>query len=368
MYCRNRRASAQRKVRRHMRDCTDAPGWRSYLGHNCRAYHERKWCHGGRLLNSSAGGALLGSPEHACCACGGPKPTTPLRQAIFFATHTLDDVDERLLRHYSRELAAVPTVGLFTLLFRSEAAAPLAAGELATWDARSKRSGVDLWLWDEPGLRQLFPNLELALHRSAAHKSTPKAVANYFFFHCSLLLWNATFGHLHPSIEYYWRMEPDALFAGSLSRMVELAAPVRVDVLLPHIEPQSNWAAWPHWSRNSELIANTPADKRFMSLVSFGRYSAHFLRSIMAREWTAGKVGYEEITLPTTCATSSSPCSMESFWRHCKIKSAKRCVFRPVWNCSSFLKARQQETAELWHPVKDRRCVVEWLDGRGGVL
>ena len=80
---------------------------------------------------------------------------------------------------------------------------------------------------------------------------------------------------------------------------------------------------------------------------------------------TAGRVGYEEITLPTTCAVAgTSACTMESFSARAKIRSAKRCVFRPVWPCTSFLRARGEQTHELWHPVKNRSCVVDWLDAR----
>ena len=239
------------------------------------------------------------------------------------------------------------------------------AAELVSWRDKELATGAELFLWNEGGLRRLFPLLSTTLASSSGLAATPRKVSKYFFFHASLLLWQATFGHAYPRLEYYWRMEPDVAFAGPLATMLELARPVRADVLLPHIESERQNPTWPHWKRNAPLLVGVPAEKRLMSLVPVGRYSWRFLNGTMAARWSEGYFGYEEITLPTACATShATPCALESLHANAKIRSAKRVVFRPVWDCSDFLAARQRQTYELWHPVKNRSCFVAWLDGQ----
>ena len=329
---------------------------------------------------------MLGAPEHACCACGGgiraTSPLTspadqtegkPLRQALFFATHVLDSVDSKLIRHLVHDLQPRPEARLFVLHFREQS--NMSITELAALRTQATASDADVWLWNEDGLRHAFPRVASALANGTARGSfrgsstrrqrTPRAFVRYHFFHASLSLWNLTFGHRWPSIEYFWRIEPDALFAGSLTDLLRLTSSVQKDVLLPSIVPKgpSNMA-WPHWQRNADEFPDQPGALLHSSLVSFGRYSNRFLRDVMEVRWADGRLGYEEISLPTACARAAeNKCSMDSFWRY-KIHSAKRCLYRPIWNCSDFLQAREAETHELWHPVKDRRCVVEWLDRR----
>lgn len=357
--------------------CVDVPEWHSYLRHTCRDYHTFGWCYGGLLRNISAGGTVLGAPERSCCTCSRRGVHAPnsadevLRQAVFLATHELGDIDVRLARHYVSDLASNHVAArLFILLFRTESSAPLGATELSKWRMREKESGAEIFLWNEIGLRRLFPALGEALTSSAGLAKTPRKVAKYFFFHASLLLWHATIGSRYPNLEYFWRIEPDAMFAGRLGDMVQLAWPVRADVLLPHIQSEAQNPGWPHWRRNEwgtgAMLKGIPAAQRLMSLVPIGRYSLRFLNITMAGAWWArGRIGYEEISLPTACASASSQeqCTLENFYTTAKIHSAKRVIYRPVWECEAFLTARQQETHELWHPVKNRSCLVDWLDG-----
>ena len=286
--------------------------------------------------------------------------------ALFFATHQMDAVDVRLLRHYVDDLKALPEAALFLLLFRAVATPPLSQGELEAWRDHEKKSGAPGFLWNEDGLRHLYPRLKTALSRKTnlEFRHTPRHVAKYFFFHASLMLWKQTFGHVYPSIDFWWRIEPDALFAGPLSDMVRLSLPVRVDLMLPNIQSKPQYPSWPHWQRNAEEFEGVADEMMKHSLVSFGRYSNRLL-AVMARRWEAGRLGYEEISIATACANSGSdlPCTMGSFAR-ARIFAAKRCVYRPVWNCSAFLKARIAESHELWHPVKERQCLVEWFDQR----
>lgn len=370
--------------------CRDAPDWHSFFGHTCTDYSAFDWCRGGRLYNASAGGTELGAPEHACCACGGRSGSSgpggdvegdsKVRQAVFFATHEFDDTDVRLVRHYVAELTATKGshARLFVLLFRTEAAPPLSASELASWRERGTRCGADVFLWSEAGLRRLFPKLSNALNTSHRPMRTPRKVSKYLFFHASLLLWHATFGARYPRVEHYWRIEPDVLFAGPLSQLLELAAGSRADVLVPHVETQLQTPTWPHWWRNEAVLRGVPSSQRLMSLVPIGRYSRRFLHGPMARRWESGQVGYEEITLPTTCAMANgsmvdgvigsyapdgaASCTVESMHVNAKIHSAKRVVYRPVWECAPLVAARVQRTRELWHPIKNRTCLVAWLD------
>ena len=170
---------------------------------------------------------MLGAPEHACCACGGgirsplatPTESKALSQALFFATHELDHVDSRLIRHFVRDLEPHPESRLFVLHFREQR--NMNNTEFATLRTHANTSGADTWLWNEDGLRHAFPRIASALANGTARGSfrgsatrrhrTPRAFVRYYFFHASLTLWNLTFGHRWPSIKYFWRIEPDAL-------------------------------------------------------------------------------------------------------------------------------------------------------------
>lgn len=354
-----------------MAACANAPAWRNFFGDTCSTYASNHWCSDGLLVNTSTGGAVFGSPESACCACGRTRELKVLRkrhsnvkQAVFFATHTMDETDTALVRHYVDDLEQhFRAAKLFILYYQSAQSLPASSSHVGSWLRTAARSRSAMCVWNEAGLFSLFPRLEGALSNSSALAETPKPFRRYFFFHASLLLWNATYGHAFPGIEYWWRIEPDVLFAGSLSQMIEHASHVRVDLLLPNIESQSEIPDWPHWERNRDTIDGVPTNKRFMSLVCLGRYSSAFLLQTMGQRWATGVLGYEEISLSTSCAVDSS-CQMESLWRRSKVKTAKHCLYRPVWECSRFLAARAAENQELWHPVKNRSCVVEWLTSR----
>jgi len=325
--------------------------------------------------SASTVGHTFGLPEESpCCACHEGDVAKRLRasnshvrHALFFATHVMDDPDTALVRDYVLDLAQQKSAAKLSVLYYRPATSPqpMSTGEAGDLRRVARLTGTTLHVWSEDDLFALFPALERSLSKSASLAQTPRAFKRYFFFHASLLLWNSTWGHLYPQLEYFWRLEPDALYAGRLSRMISSSAHVHADLLLPNIESESQTPDWPHWGRNHELIASVPARKRHMSLVSFGRYSGTFLR-VLARQWEVGAVGYEEISLPTWCALSDH-CSMESFWQRSHIKSAKKCVWRPAWNCSAYLEARRRETQELWHPVKDRSCLQDALRTDGNV-
>ena len=74
-------------------------------------------------------------------------------------------------------------------------------------------------------------------------------------------------------------------------------------------------------------------------------------------------IGYEEITLPTMCThwgETQSSCTLGTFDAKTSV-SAREVKFRPDYPCSRYLRARRDQTEELWHPVKARACLGEWL-------
>ena len=74
-------------------------------------------------------------------------------------------------------------------------------------------------------------------------------------------------------------------------------------------------------------------------------------------------IGYEEITLPTMCkhwGETQSSCTLGTFDAKTSV-SAREVRFRPDYPCSRYVKARNDRSEELWHPVKARACLGEWL-------
>ena len=256
--------------------CRDTTGWRSYLGHTCNDYKKLGWCRFGQVLNRSAGGSLLGSPEKACCECGAYKQRQSsgqaVRQAILFATHTLnDDFDRRLINHYVEDLSKHPSARMFVPYFRDSATPShhrnqdisrggMDSEELDALRLQAEKIGADVWLWGQSSLSYCYPRLAAALTnattKGSAMRKTPRAVSKYFFFHASLPLWIQTFGDSFPKVEFFWRMEPDSLFAGTLPLMLELSSAVKADLLLPNIASKAANEGWPHWKRNRDEFAH----------------------------------------------------------------------------------------------------------------
>ena len=159
------------------------------------------------------------------------------------------------------------------------------------------------------------------------------------------------------------------LYSAPLETMLRLAARDDADVLLPYYTKQANSPGYGHWWHNEAIANEVPAALRVYSLVSIGRYSSRFLAS-MARRWAQGVIGYEEISLPVTCAMLNHtagrsphgwPCRLGHFTSTRSI-TPNHFRFRPDHPCDDFLAARQQSEGDVWHPVKERRCFVKWLE------
>jgi hypothetical protein len=219
-----------------------------------------------------------------------------------------------------------------------------------------------------------------------ARRKWPAHIRLYYFFHTSLLLWNATFGHAYPHAEYLWRLEIDVLYAGARSVAALLERPMHSmhaswDVLLPDLTYRdANFSVmgaytgeknYPHWEiadgrhaiasplpPQEAILAGVPHDHQLAALVSVGRYSTSFLR-LMRDKWDAGIIGYEEILLPTTCQTALQ-CKLAPFGTKAKV-GVRHIRYRPAYSCEQFLEAHIADAGELWHPVKNRSCFASWL-------
>ena len=110
-----------------------------------------------------------------------------------------------------------------------------------------------------------------------------------------------------------------------------------------------------------------PPSRRVRALVSIGRYSAQYLRLLERWYWAAGVDGFEEVLLPVACAVAQAspkrygPCRMSALSSGAGVRShrmASHFQYRPVFPCETYAAALDQGTRELWHPVKERGCVV----------
>ena len=403
---------------RRMASCVDVPRWANFRGHTCADYLAFNWCAGGRVLNASATGAIFGRPEWACCTCGAAsaadvRAAGAVTNLFFIATHEVDDVDVRLFRYYQRALdcaeprdkphcAAVggghhaSEISLWVLLYRSvnrfDGVAPSTAEVVRRDDVdaneqrrQSAAHGAEVAIWSERDVERVFPKVAHAIDRRWRHyrantsHNDSNYLHNYYWFHTSLLVWNATYGHAYPNARYFWRLEPDVLYAGRdpLPSLVQRAAMTKVawDVLSPFVQPRNNTELFPetyvsrapykhHWDKNAELLEGVPPAKQVHVLVCANRYSASFLRDTMGSRWNHGVVGYEEILLPVACLTdrrcSLAPFSMAKIpVKHLKYRISRN---QEYWNCTQFLDALKSDSRDLWHPVKDRRCYADYVD------
>ena len=276
------------------------------------------------------------------------RNTSSVVQLVFMALHEPDETDERMVNQYVKQLErSVPAAGLWVLLFGDADPTPAMA-----WEA-------PVFRWCERALHQALPELAFAVGRSlrAMANEPIQNHATYYYFTASLLLWHQQLSSSYPSLRYFWRLEPDAVFTGSLAALVGLTASVTTDVLLPMVYTQKQtYNTYPHWQVNRAALQGVPPRQRVWSLVSLARYSTRFIVEMMPRRWReSGRVIYEEIGLPVTCLTTRQ-CSLAHFGYHSAL--GKRIRYSPEWRCQSFLRSREQCWHELWHPVKDRRCLV----------
>lgn len=123
----------------------------------------------------------------------------------------------------------------------------------------------------------------------------------YYYQHVGLLLWHRTFGTAYTALRYFWRMEPDVLYTGSLGAMLAAASrDTTSDALLPpassqkrsphygchraQLRPDEVWeekldapsgrcdTCVTHWTLNWPLVSSIPPEHRSCSLVLVGRF------------------------------------------------------------------------------------------------
>ena len=119
-------------------------------------------------------------------------------------------------------------------------------------------------------------------------------------------------GDAHPNVGYFWRVEPDVIFAAAgsapLSPLLIGAAHSLAEVLLPQTTSQAQtdsgtFSQYPHFQFNHELLQDIPRDHRVWALVSVGRYSASYIRRLEAEK---GDTGSSD-TKRSPCRRGASP-------------------------------------------------------------
>lgn len=213
--------------------CRDVRPWINHWGHTCADYEREGWCKQGHAVSFS--GDVNGFPERSCCACGRVMDATSagVTQIFFFATHMIPADDARIIRHYATELQAVVTAHMWILLFRSPTPRLSQADSLS----RLRSLGSPVCVWSKRDVFTTFPRLPQAIHSSKALNRTRQNeapyIAQYFWFHASLAVWKAWHGASYPSARFFWRLEPDVLFAGSISTLLRWSgkfSPLRINL------------------------------------------------------------------------------------------------------------------------------------------
>ena len=299
-------------------------------------------------------------------------------QLVFFATHQLDGVDVRLLRAFGNQLRS-PRIHSWLLLKVDDGAATLGGPEQSTTDV-----GLDgAFSWTEDALFRAFPRLRglprhaealarkaaAAAHASGSNESGKQWWTNrrYWWLHASLALWNRTHGGRYAGARYWWRIEPDVLYAGNLRSFVESTASFGADLVVPKLTTQAQDPEYGYWSFHADLLRAMPPTRRMYSLVALTRTTPRFISLLTAEYWERGIIGYEELFLPHACLSHETECTLGSLSRGAKVQhtlgwNGAHFRYRPNWPCDAFAQALRQPANEVWHPVKHRDCVAAALD------
>jgi len=320
--------------------------------------------------------------------------TQDVQTVVFYSTHVpLDCTDARLINHHAIDLRDAPQIAgelwlmLLDELTSAEASQARCSSPNATATAQAIGAGVCLWRPEH--LFAAYPGLVAGLNTSSAYANeTDYHMRRYYWLHASLMLWHARYAETYSTARFYWRMEPDVVFSGRLSSLLNRTAADPSDLLLHKYQSEAKDMRprgtdgqlkrpqdfFPFWAthRGTPLLANVAPARRLRALVSIGRYSRRFLRLLETFYWKRGIVGFEEVLLPVACtAAAANPrrfhgrnCSLSALSSGAGLRShrvATHFQYRPVYPCADFLAALLQQTNELWHPVKDRECIADHL-------
>ena len=199
------------------------------------------------MLNATASGPLFASPEAACCACGRATfhamSSSHVTSLLFLAAHAVDPSLASTLSHLTRDLSrAPPSAHLpsrpWLLLFTGQH--PIASPPV---DSPWRSLDADVCPWTLAQVFSLFPKLKHSFRKSAAVQETDEDyLKHYFLFHTSLALWWRLFGHSHPKLQHFWRIEPDVQLVGlgGWATLLHLSSSVGLDVLLPKPTTQAH--------------------------------------------------------------------------------------------------------------------------------
>lgn len=284
--------------------------------------------------------------------------TVDVEQLVFFASSTaLHRTDATLLKHYASQLQSKSQ--LWLLLLTTDEAPP-------AFDSMDRPVVVSMrqhptFLWTERALQTTFAPLAAAVRNSLQGMARERISnhARYYYYHSSLLLWFRHSGETYPNVRFFWRLEPDAVYTGNMQTLLNISAAITADVLLPEYLRHTSSPSYPHWANNLEFLSRVPKAKWAWSLVSIGRYSRRYITDIMPRSWTSMGVAYEEISIPVSCLMETG-CTLASFRKGSPLGAHIR--YQPVYRCQEALRARMRCENEIWHPVKDRECLIDFLE------
>lgn len=167
-----------------------------------------------------------------------PKRRPQVEQLILLATHVLEALEPRLLRHYNAQLQVTvnaglskPVVELWVLFYKEADRSPSAYFD----GAASALAQTQIAVWGDQARDRALPRLPGALAASwGFQQQTDAHLRTYFYQHTGLYLWLRQFGSAYPSLRYLWRMEPDVMLTGSLGSLISFSARDRTsDLLLP---------------------------------------------------------------------------------------------------------------------------------------
>ena len=282
---------------------------------------------------------------------------------------SVDANDVRLLERYAQELRHQPSTAIWMLLFRE------GYDELKRVSLRHMKPGVGtvaacatcsdgIAMWGEHAIWKRFPSLGAAVARHPFIKYEEPYLQRYYWFHAVLPLWLERYGECYPHARYIWRMETDVLWAGTVDTLVTLGNSDSADLLLPELHVGNTSRinrAYFHFQFQTFIL---PPQKQVWALVCVARYSRRFLLETMTRQWSAGSVGYEEILLPTSCLNTSN-CRLSQFsgrenvaGNHVQFRVLGDNGLPTSYKCEDFRDALTKGgTLDLWHPVKDHRCL-----------
>ncbi|KAL1527088.1 hypothetical protein AB1Y20_015771 [Prymnesium parvum] len=314
-------------------------------------------------------------------------------QLVTIATHEVSAADHLVLQRLALELRrpAAPHVPARTQYTIHDAApsAPLVESrpvkaqlrvmiydegnpstDLIYNDSLSTTISPGGWcVWGNKALEAFFPRLADALSRHYGYLGEwPSYFRLYYFLSSALAIWDRTFAKAYPRLRYWWRMEPDVLFSGSLRTLLGvLDIATQADCLLPGpFLSQRQMPSYSHWERNADISIGWPPSQILWSLVVVARYSRRMM-DLLESSWDAGLFGFEEISMPALCLTSPN-CTLAKIGSAGIIEeedfsysTASHVQFRPFWSCEEYLSSRMHNTHELWHPVKDRNCLVRFF-------